>query len=489
MSIKKPLRYLSGLLLSLIALGLLAACGDSPTATPAASTTAAAKTVASTAAANTTAATAATTQAAAAGKWSLAAAAAPYKGQKVTLATVSWKEATLDLAKEFTQQTGIELEVVQLPNADLLQKTLLDARTKTGAYDIIAHSPMTPYAKPGYLVGLDEYLKNPALADPEYNISDAVNADFYTKYNGKIVALPFGSSSLALFYRKDLFENPQYQADFKAKYGYDLKPPTDWKQLLDISKFFTETDWKGPGGEKGYGLSAYGKREFSMTYIFQMYLSSMAALKDSSAKVSLVDDKFQPTFNNQAGEDALNIWKQTLQYSPPGVLQNGNTETRDLFAKGLTAMVITFDSALGTLATSPMKDKWALAAVPGKTVLGGWTLSVSSASKNKEAAFLAAQYLSSAKADQYLFDKAGRYPGRTSTYGSEVYKAKNPYWEPLAKSKQNAVPQIDVENAQVDDMMSEQISLFLTDQKDAKTTLKNMSDGLTKILKNGGWIS
>ncbi len=486
MSIKKLLRYLSSLLLSLIVLGLLAACGDSPTATPAA-TTAASTSAAATTAANTTAVVA-TTQAASS-KWSLAAAAAPYKGQKVTLATVSWKEATLDLAKEFTQQTGIELEVVQLPNADLLQKTLLDARTKTGAYDIIAHSPMTPYAKPGYLVGLDEYLKNPALADPEYNISDAVNADFYTKYNGKTVALPFGSSSLALFYRKDLFENPQYQADFKAKYGYDLKPPADWKQLLDLSKFFTETDWKGPGGERGYGLSAYGKREFSMTYIFQMYLSSMAALKDSTTKLGLVDDKFQPTFNNQAGEEALAIWKQTLQYSPPGVLQNGNTETRDLFAKGLTAMVITFDSALGTLATSPVKDKWALAAVPGKTVLGGWTLSVSSASKNKEAAFLAAQYLTSAKADLYLFDKAGRYPGRTSTYASEVYKAKNPYWEPLAKSKQNAVPQIDVENAQIDDMISEQISLFLTDQKDAKTTIKNMSDGVTKILKNGGWIN
>src|SRR5689334_1917577 len=118
MSTKKPLRYLSGLLLSLIALGLLAACGDSPTATPAASTTAAATTAAATSASNTTGA-AATTQAAS-GKWSLAAAAAPYKGQKVTLATVSWKEATLDLAKEFTQQTGIELEVVQLPNADLL---------------------------------------------------------------------------------------------------------------------------------------------------------------------------------------------------------------------------------------------------------------------------------------------------------------------------------------------------------------------------------
>ena len=30
------------------------------------------------------------------------------------------------------------------------------------------------------------------------------------------------------FYRKDLFADPKNQADFKAKYGYDLAPPTTW---------------------------------------------------------------------------------------------------------------------------------------------------------------------------------------------------------------------------------------------------------------------
>jgi multiple sugar transport system substrate-binding protein len=329
-------------------------------------------------------------------------------------------------------------------------------------------------------------MKGP-LADPSYNTSDIVNADFYTKYNNQTVAMPFGSSALVLYYRKDLFENPQYQADFKAKYGYDLKPPADWKQFLDISKFFTETDWKGPAGEKGYGLAAYGKREFSMTYIYQLQYGSLAALKDGS-KVGLLDAKNLPTFDNATGQEALDVWKDSLQYSPPGVMQNGNTETRDIFAKGLTAMNINWDSAIGTLASSPVKDKWAMAAIPGRTVLGGWTLSVSSASKNKEAAFLAAQFLTSAQADQYLFDKAGRYPGRVSTYNSTSYKTTNPYAEILAKSKQEATPQVDMENTQIDTLVSEQISLFLTGAQDDKTTVKNMDDGITKILKDGGWV-
>jgi multiple sugar transport system substrate-binding protein len=95
----------------------------------------------------------------------------------------------------------------------------------------------------------------------------------------------------------------------------------------------------------------------------------------------------------------LAIWKETLNYAPPGSLQNGNTETRDLFAKGLTAMVMTWDSALGTLFTSPVKDKWAIAQVPGRSVLGGWMLSVNASSKNKEAAFLFTQYVTNQKSD------------------------------------------------------------------------------------------
>jgi multiple sugar transport system substrate-binding protein len=40
------------------------------------------------------------------------------------------------------------------------------------------------------------------------------------------------------FYRKDLFADAKNQADFKAKYGYDLAPPATWDQLADIDEFF-----------------------------------------------------------------------------------------------------------------------------------------------------------------------------------------------------------------------------------------------------------
>ncbi len=57
-------------------------------------------------------------------------------------------------------------------------------------------------------------------------------------YNDKLVAVPQYWNTEMYFYRKDLFADPKNQADFKAKYGYDLAPPTTWDQLADIDEFF-----------------------------------------------------------------------------------------------------------------------------------------------------------------------------------------------------------------------------------------------------------
>ena len=46
-------------------------------------------------------------------------------------------------------------------------------------------------------------------------------------YNDKLVAVPQYWNTEMYFYRKDLFADATNQSDFKAKYGYDLAPPTD----------------------------------------------------------------------------------------------------------------------------------------------------------------------------------------------------------------------------------------------------------------------
>jgi len=44
---------------------------------------------------------------------------------------------------------------------------------------------------------------------------------------------------MVIYYRKDLFNDPRWQAEFKEEYGYDFPvSPVTWQEILDIAKFF-----------------------------------------------------------------------------------------------------------------------------------------------------------------------------------------------------------------------------------------------------------
>lgn len=59
-------------------------------------------------------------------------------------------------------------------------------------------------------------------------------------WGGTVYGLPDDGDVFVLYYRKDLFEDPENMSEFKAKHGYELAPPTTWEQFAEISQFFTD---------------------------------------------------------------------------------------------------------------------------------------------------------------------------------------------------------------------------------------------------------
>ena len=51
-------------------------------------------------------------------------------------------------------------------------------------------------------------------------------------------ALPAMGDALAWSYRKDWFDRPELQSEFKAKHGYNLGVPNSWDELYDMCTFF-----------------------------------------------------------------------------------------------------------------------------------------------------------------------------------------------------------------------------------------------------------
>lgn len=107
--------------------------------------------------------------------------------------------------------------------------------------------------------------------------------------NGELVSLPRHSDVSNMFYVKSLYENEDNKTRFKEKYGYDLTPPETWQQASDQAVFFADPPNR-------YGTHFAGKDEGITGRFYEMLVAEGGAL---------FDDKWNPTFNNEAGVRAL----------------------------------------------------------------------------------------------------------------------------------------------------------------------------------------
>ena len=94
----------------------------------------------------------------------------------------------------------------------------------------------------------------------------------YPGNSGKYRAIPAEADAVGWSCRKDRFEDPAELAAFKAKYGYDLGPPTDRKQLRDIAEFFHRPD------QGRYGIAIHTDNSYdALAMGFQNALFSFGA--------------------------------------------------------------------------------------------------------------------------------------------------------------------------------------------------------------------
>jgi multiple sugar transport system substrate-binding protein len=421
-------------------------------------------------------------------KWSLSAAAAPYKGSKITLATVAWTDAIKAISADFSKETGIAVEVVQIPGAQILEKTLLELRNKGTSFDLFTATYKRPYTKAGVVTQLRPFL-NSSLADPDWNRNGFTRSSNFFHDPDKtsnVISIPFGASGMALFYRKDLFADPKHQAAFKSKYRRELTVPRNWNDVEKVAEYFSSADWKSFTGAKGYGVALAATRTGD-PLMWQFALQSGGlALEKGKSLPALLDRS-----NNLAFEpystDALARLQRLTKFAQPSYLQTDDTAARELFLSGGAAMVATWDSFLGRLGSGEIANKWALGAMPSRTLLGGWSLMLNPHSKNQSASFLLAQYLSSAESDVRMFELAGRYPARASSYKVASYKAKNPYGEILSDSKERGMLQVDSQiSSQFNAAIAEGTSLLLAGQLDAAAASEKIKTTVTQLLSDAG---
>jgi glycerol transport system substrate-binding protein len=266
-----------------------------------------------------------------------------------------------------------------------------------------------------------------AVTLPTLDVDDFIGKSFTTAPDGKLYQLPDQQFANLYWFRYDWFKRPDLKKKFKEMYGYELGVPVNWSAYEDIADFFTNKVGTIDGA-KVYGHMDYGKKDPSLGWRFTDAWLSMAGAGDKGIPNGKPVDEWgirvegcRPVgssverggaTNGPAAVYALTKYIDWLKkFAPPeapgmtfseagpvpsqgGVAQQifwYTCFTADMAKPGLPVM-----NADGTpkwrMAPSPHGPYWEQGMKLGYQDAGSWTLMKSTPPKNRDAAWLYAQF-------------------------------------------------------------------------------------------------
>jgi multiple sugar transport system substrate-binding protein len=388
------------------AAGLLAACGapSAPAAAPTAASTAPPTAPTAASAAPPKAPTAAP-----AGK-----APAAIGGSSLTvLIHPTLYAATGDkdgLITRFGKENGLSIDVVTAQTADIRTKILVEGAARSGrldtyvVQDVWMNDQLTPLLEP-----LDSYL---AAADASYNKDDFIgsllNAYQVPRGKGTQYAVPFRTGTAMFYYRKDLLEMA------------GITPPTNWDEFASAAEKLTANGVFGVAQD----LAPTGNTLLRIQY--------------AHGARFLSDDGSECIINSQAGVAGLALVSK--MYQSGWMDKEALTWERDpviaSLQQGRAAMTINYSPYWGRLIDptgGPGASQMGWSVIPtapgvpkGRTIDDGWGWAIDKNSKNKQAAWALAQYMTNSASQLDMALHFANGPTRSSVYQASEYVTKFP---------------------------------------------------------------
>ncbi len=428
-------------------------------------------------------------ESAVAGGWSQ-----QFAGTKLTMIG----EATLNsqvletLLPDFKTKTGIDVSIEQAPYDSVVQKVTLDAQTKQGGYDVVSlpYEFLGAFAEKGWITPLDDRLADPSTFAPGFDPKAIIPALWKASsvWRDKTYGAPSNSAVMMMFYRKDLFENADEQAAFKAKYGYDLTVPKTWQQYRDAAEFFTRKAGANAGGQPLAadlaGVAMTGKRHVATVLEWMDYGWTFGG--------GILDDSGNLVIDIQQSVAALDYMMGLRPFAQPGYTSATWDETTATLQQGNAALSITWGDTAGAMEAtdqSAVVGKMGYADIPslkeGDTKiahLGSWTYVIPTAAKNPDAAWLFLQWAMSAPIQQQLA-RGGGLPALTSTFEDADLTATLPYWkqELTSLNDSKSRPRIPEWGA-MSDVLQDSISNAISGQTSSGDALAGADSRLRSIL-------
>jgi multiple sugar transport system substrate-binding protein len=350
---------------------------------------------------------------------------APFKGTKIRYTSEATPPTVvLDKLKgEFTEATGIEVEIEIVPLEQVLAKATQDVQGQLGSYDLyyLDQSWVATFAQ-DTVDPVAYYKDKPDLAMPGFDFEDFAKplVDGLALYEGKWGGIPFDIPIFVTMYRKDILEK------------HKIAPPTTVEEFTNAVKMITEM-------EKGNGMYGTGLQAKSGHYSLNCDWTQM--VWNEGGSIFGADKKF--TGNDEAAVRGLALYQEWAKNAPPESTNSTWDGQWQMGASGQVALINSWDeffpgwdgadSKVQGLweCTRPIRGKPLRAVadagfgeIPNYGHQGGSILGLSKYSKNIDAAWIFMQWACSKDIMVRCTLGGGFAPMRLSSFADERVKAK-----------------------------------------------------------------
>ena len=328
------------------------------------------------------------------------------------------------IKNEFTDLTGIEVEVEIVPLEQVLAKATQDVQGQLGTYDLyyLDQSWVATFA-PDCVDPVELYNSKPDLAMPGFDWDDFSEplVEGLAKYNGKLVGVPFDIPIFVLMYRKDLLE----------KHG--IAVPTNYEEFTKAAHAIFDAE--RANGVFGTGLQAKSGH-------YSLECDWTQAVWGHGGSIFRADKTFAG--NDEQGIKGLECYQDLLTVAPPQSTAATWDGQFQMMQSGQVALVQSWDEFFTGLDAddSKVKGLWEPAKplqssaglrsvsdagfgeIPNLGHQGGSIMGLSAYSKNQEAAWIFMQWACSKEIMTQCTLAGGFAPMRESSFADERVKAK-----------------------------------------------------------------
>lgn len=161
---------------------------------------------------------------------------------------------------KFEELTGATYDIVEIPFAELREKIFTDLVTGTGTYDVIINCSnyYGDYVANDWVAPLNDYFDDPRMPNWDRDSIAPAVANLM-KWGDTWYGANNDHDAQVLYYRKDIIEDPEWQARFEEEMGHPMPVAMDtWEDVLEIATFFNGKDWNGDG-DPDNGISLHLK--------------------------------------------------------------------------------------------------------------------------------------------------------------------------------------------------------------------------------------